>query len=87
MTAERCRRCQAPIVWATTLRGRHMPIDTPPAQPGNQLASLAVWRQPDGKLRCRHLAKDEPTATGEHYGVPHWATCPEADTFRSKAGQ
>jgi hypothetical protein len=82
-----CRRCQAPIVWAITRRGRPMPVDAQPALPGNDKAILAVWREPDGRLRCRVLAKDEPTAGREHLGVPHWATCPHADAFRNRTGQ
>jgi hypothetical protein len=87
--SDQCRRCHAPIVWAITLRGRRMPIDAQPAQPGNEQATLAVWREDDGRLRCRVLAKDEPPAGRgrEHLGVPHWATCPDANAFRNRTGQ
>jgi hypothetical protein len=78
-----CRRCGQEIAWATTLLGRPMPIDPHPTEDGN----LAVWRDPNGHLLCRVLARDEPPAAHEHRARPHFATCPNWGKTPKETGQ
>lgn len=73
---KRCKSCRAPIVWATTERGRAIPVDAEPHADGNLVlvpvdrgVYLARAYQPlfDGKAK-RHRS--------------HFATCPNAPEHR-----
>ena len=70
---EVCRACGAPIVWASTVHGRAMPIDADP--------------DPDGNIELVADAKGRTVAHVHHDGqaslfgdvqrwMPHFATCP-----------
>jgi len=67
-----CKACGQTIYWAHTQTGKAMPLDGPDPK-GN------VWviRRDDGSLRV--VEQEEP---GARLAMPHWATCPEADSFR-----
>lgn len=72
-----CRSCQAPIRWATTARGKAMPLDPRPTSDGNVVL--------DNQGAAVVLA-DEALAAMRDGGVPlftsHFATCPNANEHR-----
>lgn len=74
----KCRRCQAPIVWARTVAsetgtgGKPMPLDPEPNPAGN----VAVRPGRRNELLARVLKKDEDhDHRAEVRAVPHMATC------------
>lgn len=73
----RCRGCGREILWATTARGRPMPLDPEP-DPGKGRVSL---RANQATVLGGH---DLATAQrqGDDLYVPHWATCPRAADFK-----
>jgi hypothetical protein len=64
-----CRSCGAEIVWAKTERGKAIPLD---AKPEKRFVLEEVPMQRDRQAR-------QVTTY-----VSHFATCPDADKFRSK---
>jgi hypothetical protein len=67
----RCRSCGALIVWALTEEGRRLPLDSYPHAGGN----LAL--DADGvRVRVADLRTDEVRYQS------HFATCPQAKTWR-----
>ena len=76
-----CRACGAAIVFATTRNGKAMPVDPVPEPGGN------VRLYDDGGLAAAEVLGplEQQLADGEgaplHYS--HFATCPNADEFRS----
>jgi hypothetical protein len=72
----KCSKCQAPLIFARTANGRHMPLDKERDLSGS--SRYAVRRDTDLKLHVRTLAPGEQPQPGvEHRHMPHWATCPE----------
>lgn len=67
--AERCRSCDAPIVWALTVKGARMPLDPGLHPDGN----LAVG--PDGIAR---VTEHRPARRS------HFVSCPDADRHRRR---
>lgn len=77
----RCGSCGEAIIWATTDKGKNMPINAVPEEGGN----LAVHRLSDtGELRARALKTGDTIADWEKRGTAHWATCVNADLHRKK---
>ena len=78
-----CRRCGAPLVWIRTTEGRWMPCD-------EGLTEYHVGSTPDFEdrivtedgrvLQCTFDFQCRPDGLGR---IPHWATCPFADDFRT----
>lgn len=68
-----CTACRAPIRWLKTPNGRSMPLDLRPDPEGNVIIEngLAVL----SPARAMALSPEERF-------LPHWATCPEAASFR-----
>lgn len=70
-----CRACQsAEVEWAVTDRGRTMLVN-PPTDDGN----LYAWRTVNGTLRVTANKPHRQTVRV----TSHFATCPQADKFRS----
>lgn len=76
---ERCRSCGALIYWATTDKGRSMPIDATPCPEGNVL----LTRRGEA-LKARVLAAGEEVEPGRNRWVSHYATCEQADQWRRR---
>lgn len=72
--ASRCEECGAEIIWATTDKGRKMPLD---AKPVRGFAIRPVARGNPGEYTCISAA----------IHVTHFATCPHADMFRRATNQ
>lgn len=76
--AEKCKSCGAPIIWATTQKGKLMPLDAAPDPDGN----LAVSRW------ATVIAVHPRTELTDTQGFPthksHFATCPHAAEHRRK---
>jgi hypothetical protein len=72
-----CRKCHAPVIFALTVNGKHMPLDK--ARDLSGTSRYAVMRDTDLVLRVRTLAAGEQPKPGiEHRHMPHYATCPAA---------
>ena len=73
MVTTKCKICNAPIRWLTTVNGKKMPVDA---------ESRPYWKMPKGKKRiattqgevfaCEY--EGEGNADGQGF-VPHWASC------------
>jgi len=61
------------------ITGPDIAIEVPVMQgsAGDPAGRLAVWKQRDGKLRCRELADGEDVAEGQWRGVEHTGPCQE----------
>lgn len=76
MNITTCRSCGASLFWATTERGKKMPVDAVPNPSGN----VAV-REINGSV----FATVDDNRQGSLWGryTSHFATCPDANTWRS----
>lgn len=72
----RCRSCDAPVLWARTVTGKLIPLDTEPSDGGNLVLD-------DGRaLIYDHTTSNEMFAPPLY--VSHFATCPQADRWRRR---
>lgn len=78
MTAT-CAACSAPITWAETTRGKRMPVDRDPVDGGN----LRLTARPKGPPLVEVISAGDLFTPDEPRFVPHFATCPHAQAFRS----
>lgn len=69
--SDRCKSCNAPIVWAKTAEGKPMPLDPIPKTGGNIIVV-------DG------VAKVVPVQNVGEAFVSHFATCPDSNKHRKK---
>ena len=67
-----CRSCSAPIFWATTAKGKAIPLDVEPRADGN----IEV------RARVAHYVTPDLNAVGTRRYVSHFATCAQAAQFR-----
>jgi hypothetical protein len=74
-----CRSCLAPIRWVLTGSGKRMPLDTEAVPDGN----VTVDRyEADHAIVVVHATPaDVPASEALRY-KSHFATCPEADSWR-----
>lgn len=71
---KRCKKCGAAIFWATTPKGKKIPIDDGHAERGNVSIEVDLLGDP--------VAVIGAPGSGPH--VSHFATCPYASEFRRK---
>jgi hypothetical protein len=71
-----CRSCQAPVRWVRTEGGRAMPLDPEPVDAGN----VVIVREGPPPV-VRYVAADEEP--GPRF-TSHFATCPDAPSWRKK---
>lgn len=69
-----CRSCEALIIWAETTNGKRMPIDERPTAKGNLVYV-------SGEARA---ATDDDRRLKRPLYTSHFATCPDAATFRRR---
>jgi hypothetical protein len=74
--AQACRSCKAPIIWATSVKGKPIPLDYEPTSGGNLVLV-------DGVARSPQLGDEEPFL---QY-ISHFATCPDAEQHRGHPRQ
>lgn len=90
----RCDACGQPIVWATTERGRRIPLDPEPRPDGNvelicvhgvdvaRVVTAVREQELEQQAVAAIRAGREPEL---RLHMSHFATCPSADTFRRRA--
>ena len=83
MKITNCRACGAPIGFIKTKAGKTMPVDGEsvyflPDPDGNELFVLV-----DGSTQ-RGTRVDEESNSTQIGFISHFATCPEADSFRKQ---
>lgn len=71
----RCNSCEVPIIWCETTTGRRMPMD---ATPDPKKGTFVIL---NGRART---ANDEDRALLRPLHTSHFATCPDAEDWRSK---
>jgi hypothetical protein len=77
-----CGSCQAEVIWATTTRGKAMPVDAATDPDGN----LVLEPRVDGPPLARVLS------VARRFGrkdlrTSHFVACPQADQWRGKRGR
>jgi hypothetical protein len=86
LRAGRCKSCKEPIYWIKTVKGNWMPVNrraimaTPVQKGGHTFVMIdgtTVQALPEGMVRYDGV--DSVIAFEAHF-----ATCPDADTFRKK---
>jgi len=86
-----CGSCQAEIDWAVKhpdeINPKNGKLKTTPVNrdsADDPKGNLAVWYDGEGVLRFRYLRKGETPEPGQHRGISHYATCPQADQWRNR---
>jgi hypothetical protein len=74
----KCTGCNAPIFWAVTSAGKRIPVDVTPVRGGN----IRIFESPTTGVATA-LYQPKPAPEEESY-VSHFATCPEAASFRRR---
>jgi hypothetical protein len=74
---EECRSCKAPIIYAATTGGKTMPVDAEPVDDGNVLLRRTTYGGAVATVTTATLFSDPLRKS-------HFATCPDADEWRSK---
>jgi hypothetical protein len=74
-----CRSCPAAILWATTEKGRSMPVDAEPDPDGN----VEITYDDAGRAHAV-VHGQPPMVTAGKLHMPHFATCPKADEWRPR---
>lgn len=82
MKLAECRSCGAPIVWATTEKGKKMPVDTEPVSDGK----FILEEEDDDSARKALFIGDRDPYSGPRYSS-HFSTCPNADQHRATPGK
>ena len=77
---EACRSCNAPVIWAATNGGKTMPVDAEPVDDGN--VELRPGRYGGGAVAT--VLSGPPLFAPSPLRKSHFATCPQADEWRSK---
>ena len=67
----KCSSCGAAVIWTVTEAGKRMPVD---ATPAGKVTVLV--KNPDGS--------DTPVSRMRDHFVSHFATCPNAQSHRTK---
>lgn len=77
-----CDSCRQPIIFATTSRGKAMPVDVEPSSNGNVL--LSPWH---GAMLAGVLGPAQANAArrgGKALHLSHFATCSDAPAWRRR---
>lgn len=76
-----CRGCGAPIIWIGTPKGKSMPCDAEAVYYKANANGKSKIVTPNGIVVTCDIITVPEKADGIGY-IPHWSTCPKADTFR-----
>lgn len=78
-TQDRCRSCQAPVIWAVTERGKDMPVNAEPSVDGTiQLVEQA------GRPPLARVLKVADRFGKTDLRRSHFADCPNAPKWRRR---
>jgi hypothetical protein len=77
---DRCRSCQAPIIWAVTERGRDTPVNAEPSADG----SIALVDQGAGRTPLARVLKVADRFGRTNLRRSHFADCPSAPKWRKR---
>lgn len=69
-----CKSCEADVIWCETSTGKKMPMDAKPDPKGTFVII-------NGKTR---VANDEDRRLRRDLHTSHFATCPDAGTWRKQ---
>lgn len=82
----KCKTCNASIIWIEMASGKKMPCDAAAVTYWQNSKGKSTIITPNGETVKADLSGDLSKATGWGY-IPHWATCPQANTHRKGAAQ
>lgn len=77
----RCRSCEAEVLWTMTEHGKRMPLDAEPYD-GPEPSGLFVLRGEGDTPQA--VAATPESFPGEPLFRSHFATCPDANDWRSR---
>lgn len=81
---KQCKACGAPILWIRMKTGRSMPVDAEPVTYWKTPVAAGKAVTPTGEIVLGVVFEGElQTVTGVGYR-PHWASCPQADSFKRR---
>ena len=75
---EKCRTCQALIVWAVTDRGKDMPVDAHTDPKGN------IALTPEGKVLSARVVPAHLAFGRKDLRLSHFVKCPDAPKWRQR---
>lgn len=80
MKVQHCKACGAPIIFIKSPGGKHIPCDAEPVTYWEQRGARGKVVTPNGMVvSCVFEGETYPTGIGYR---THFATCPEAASFR-----
>ena len=79
----RCIKCGKPIVWIRTTKGKSMPCDADPVAYREERGGKEKIVTPNGEVISGTFDAKPEEMTGIGY-IPHWSTCPQANSFRKR---
>lgn len=79
-----CRGCGAPLEWIRTAAGRSMPVDPKPVFIVEGDGPDSFITDEGEVIRGRAARPAEERSDLPVAFVPHWKTCPAADSFRRR---
>jgi hypothetical protein len=81
---EACKSCQAPMLWAITTNGKHIPVDAEPVAVNGGGGNIRLTPRP-GMAPLAKVVRNPADLFGvrEVYRS-HFATCPHADRHRQR---
>lgn len=77
---EGCRSCCAQVIWCVTDKGKSMPVDAEPSKG----ATLAVEHRTPPRKPLARVVKPELAFGRTDLRTSHFATCPDAKSWRRK---
>jgi hypothetical protein len=83
MRTTKCRACGAEIMFIKSVAGKTIPVNAEQITYEQKAGGSMKVVTPNGEVISGELAGDPQKATGIGY-ISHFATCPEADSFRKK---
>ncbi len=78
----KCRSCGALIIWARAKSGSHMPLNAVPSDAGEW--TVQQERVPGTGLQREWAAHRATGRMSETRYVAHWASCPQARSWRTR---
>lgn len=84
----KCKSCGASIVWIKTQKGKNMPCDADAVEYQENYKAQSTIVTEDGRVLKASIITPSgggltPVIDGKGY-IPHWATCPYANTHRAR---